>query len=432
MHLIDTETLELHEFFGEKTPSYAILSHRWEDGEVSFKEFQKRRNLEKQGWHKIRAFCKLAREHGHGYAWVDTCCIDKSSSAGLQETINSMFNWYHAAQKCYVYLCDVPEDDQVNAPDSAFRKSQWFTRGWTLQELLAPRELIFISREWNCLLGTREELTIIISDITGILSTLLNNFVRYGTYDHKYLVKSHYGIATIMSWAAKRKTTRPEDASYCLLGLFGVQMPLLYGEGSKAFRRLQIELIDAYDDDSIYLWDVKDTQVIPDHRMSDCFSISGLVASLPADFANSRDTAPIVWDQGRSLDRITSRGIETERLMYKLEMFPLGDYFVLPLNRRFSGSHVPLTSECVFQTCLHDHGADQDRPPLDLVCIYLRKNNAGEFHRFHVHDPELATRMDAQLQELVREPPALVRYHMTVRHEPERDDLDYIWSIEHD
>ena len=431
MHLIDTTTLELHEFYGDKTPSYAILSHRWEDGEVSYKEFRKRRNPEKQGWNKIKSFCKLAREDGYAYVWVDTCCIDKSSSAELQEAINSMFNWYRAAGLCYAYLSDVPEDDEVEAPNSAFRQSQWFTRGWTLQELLAPTCLIFISKEWNCF-GSRKGLSYTISDITGIPCHLLSNFYSFGTESFSKDPMDDCSIADVMFWAAKRKTTRPEDTAYCLLGLFGVQLPLLYGEGNKAFRRLQIQLIDAYDDDSIYVWNATDTEDTSDYRHEN-LSISGLVASSPADFAFSRNITFINWDYGHPLDRITSRGVETKRPMLSLRNFDMGDIFLLPLNCGIIGDHMPLMSEDVFQVYLPDDEdeGDQNRPPENLACVLLRKNEAGSFNRFHIQNLELATRMDAKFRMLARDRPPrsdLTRYSITVHHVPKIADVGISWE----
>jgi hypothetical protein len=121
--------------FVSNIPSYAILSHTWgTDGdEVTYKDVMDGTRKSKAGYRKI-VFCgKQAAKHNLQYFWVDTCNIDKSSRAELQESINSMFRGYKNATKCYVYLSDVPAGDE-----SAFRKNRWFTRGWTLQELLAP------------------------------------------------------------------------------------------------------------------------------------------------------------------------------------------------------------------------------------------------------------------------------------------------------
>lgn len=140
MYLINTETLELCEFANIYDRRYAILSHRWEGEEVTFQEFWKKSavTVAKEGYKKIENFCALAKTEGLSWAWVDTCCIDKKSSADLSEAINSMWDWYTIAQKCYVYLSDVSYIDDRQALLSSFESSEWFRRGWTLQELLAP------------------------------------------------------------------------------------------------------------------------------------------------------------------------------------------------------------------------------------------------------------------------------------------------------
>ena len=150
MRLLHTSTLELHEFYGEVIPKYAILSHTWGEGEVSFQELQKAKLdessmlNESKGYRKIKDCCKLAASDGWQYIWIDTCCIDKTSSAELSEAINSMYRWYGEAQICYAYLADVDSAGQ-NDPLTMrrFERSRWFTRGWTLQELLAPDFLVF-------------------------------------------------------------------------------------------------------------------------------------------------------------------------------------------------------------------------------------------------------------------------------------------------
>ena len=196
--------------------------------------------------------------------WIDTCCIDKSSSAELSEAINSMFRWYRAAQVCYAYLSDVSENERDHYDiGSAFRESKWFTRGWTLQELLAPRTVIFYNCGW-CETGNKRSLETLISAITGI--------------EHLFGFEKA-SVAQKMSWASKRETLREEDMAYCLLGLFGVNMPPLYGEGGKAFLRLQNEIMKVSDDESIFAW-VDDT--MPN-------AIGGLLARSPAAFKDSWD-----------------------------------------------------------------------------------------------------------------------------------------------
>ncbi|KAH6975066.1 heterokaryon incompatibility protein-domain-containing protein [Ilyonectria sp. MPI-CAGE-AT-0026] len=187
----------------EKVPLYAILSHTWANDEISFKEMRSvdtgTNMTTKAGWLKIENTCRLVLEHGLSHAWVDTCCIDKSSSAELQEAINSMFKWYDHATICFAHLAD---------------------------ELLA----LFEKQ-----ISTKSHLRRLIEKVMGIKL-------------------SGAGIAERMSWAAERETIRIEDLVYSLLGLFDISMPMLYGEGPKAFQRLQEEIMRVNDDSFLLGW----------------------------------------------------------------------------------------------------------------------------------------------------------------------------------
>jgi hypothetical protein len=243
MRFLHTKTLKLHEFFGDDIPPYAILSHTWGEGEVSLQELQSGHGEAKAGYDKIRRCCEMASSDGFQYAWVDTCCIDKTSSAELSEAINSMFSWYRVSDVCYVYLADVPADLGPGDMEFAIPKSRWFTRGWTLQELIAPPSVIFFDQEWGEL-GTKETLETLIFETTKIEEAVLR--------DAKSL--EYFSVAQKMSWASERRTTRVEDIAYCLLGIFGVNMPMLYGEGNHAFIRLQEEIMKNTMDHSIFAW----------------------------------------------------------------------------------------------------------------------------------------------------------------------------------
>jgi len=250
MRLINCSTLKLEEFIGTNIPRYAILSHTWGDEEVSFADFTSGQPTVRSGYQKIIFTCQQAIKDKIGYAWVDTCCIDKSSSAELSEAINSMFAWYQKSVRCYAYLFDVSEANV----DQEFPKSRWFTRGWTLQEMLAPTTVILYDQQW-VELGYLEEYAEEISKITGIDGAALWRKVSWR--DPSLGLENKFGsycVATRMSWASTRQTTRPEDMAYCLLGIFNINMPLLYGEGDRAFRRLQEEIIRKSDDDSILAW----------------------------------------------------------------------------------------------------------------------------------------------------------------------------------
>lgn len=247
MRLLNTLTHQLESFLGTEKPQYAILSHTWEpEGEILFDDLQlpPTQLHSKAGWSKVKNTCDRAVLDGYDYVWIDTLCIDKSSSAELSEAINSMFVWYKRSEVCYALLSDV---DSISAR-SNLSKSRWFTRGWTLQELIAPWELIFYDMNWN-FLGSRLHLASEITSITQIPRRVLirskNSEARIGP------VLQSTSVAHRMSWASKRVTTREEDLAYSLMGIFDVNMPLLYGEGKRAFLRLQEAIMYASKDQSI-------------------------------------------------------------------------------------------------------------------------------------------------------------------------------------
>ena len=216
-------------------PPYAILSHTWgeDTDEVTFKDLIGGINKSKPGYKKIQFCGEQARRDGLQYFWVDTCCIDKSSSAELTEAINSMFRWYQKASKCYVYLSDLSihdYDKSDHSSQSALWKSKWYTRGWTLQELIAPPSVEFFSLEGERL-GDKRSMEKQIHEITEIAIQALRGDPL-----------SDFSVPERLSWAANRETTREEDKAYCLLGIFGIHMPLIYGEGKKAFIRLHEEI----------------------------------------------------------------------------------------------------------------------------------------------------------------------------------------------
>ncbi|KAH7335627.1 heterokaryon incompatibility protein-domain-containing protein [Pyrenochaeta sp. MPI-SDFR-AT-0127] len=246
MRLLRLETdgeLSLAEFVGNNIPPYAIFSHTWgvHYEEITFGDICNGTGKSKAGYAKIRFCGKQAANDYLQYFWVDTCCIDKTSSVELSEAVNSMFRWYRNATKCYVYLSDVSVNRSVRNDPSfqqewkiAFRQSRWFTRGWTLQELIAPRSVEFFSREWKYL-GDKNSLEQEIHDITGIPVQALQGSPL-----------AQFSIDERMSWAAKRATIREEEAAYSLLGIFDIHMPLIYGEGREsAFKRLLKEIREA-------------------------------------------------------------------------------------------------------------------------------------------------------------------------------------------
>ena len=230
---------KLSTFNNDDIPPYAILSHTWSEGnEVTYNELVTDTGMNKAGYTKLRFCAERAIKDGLNYFWVDTCCIDKRDNVELSTALNSMFRWYRSATKCYVYLSDVHVPDE--APDAqefritwedAFRKSRWFTRGWTLQELLAPASVEFFSANGKQL-GSKITLEQEIHEITRIPIRALRN------YDLREFI-----VDERMSWVTGRKTTVEEDRAYCLLGIFGVFLPPIYGEGEEhALGRLKIEI----------------------------------------------------------------------------------------------------------------------------------------------------------------------------------------------
>ncbi|KAK9784096.1 hypothetical protein SCAR479_00655 [Seiridium cardinale] len=268
MRLLNVYTRSFEEYFDNNVPPYAILSHTWENEEVSFQEFHRPETTNKSGFKKIEQFCLRAIDCGLNYGWVDTCCIDKTSSAELSEAINSMFKWYERSAICFAYLADVPGNPESTF-GPVFANSRWFERGWTLQELLAPPQLLMLGSNWGYI-GNRDSLVEQISTITGIGTRYLTTHeaeIHYRESDKLYF-HDHYSnisrlrrvrdatVAEKLSWAAARQTTRKEDIAYCLLGLCAVNMPLLYGEGTAAFIRLQEAIIRQKFDPTLLAWNV--------------------------------------------------------------------------------------------------------------------------------------------------------------------------------
>lgn len=278
MRLLNSRTRVL-EVFADAVPKYAILSHTWEEEEVCYCDFNDPNidHISMTGWYKIEKSCEQALLDGLEYVWIDTVCIDKSSSAELSEAINSMFAWYRNSTLCYAYLSDLPT--------VKLGESRWVTRGWTLQELIAPKTVKFYDDRWT-FNGTKSGLISQLNEITGVDKVILSG-------GNLRLIS----VARKISWAAKRKTTRVEDMAYCLLGLFDISMPMLYGEGHKAFRRLQEKIVEEYDDHSLFAW-----------RATTPGDHAGLFAESPADFASSANIVPCLGRRSEPAV-VTSRGV---------------------------------------------------------------------------------------------------------------------------
>ncbi|KAK1756766.1 vegetative incompatibility protein HET-E-1 [Echria macrotheca] len=282
------------EYIGSLIPPYAILSHTWGPDEVTLQElkFPSISTSDKKGFEKIQKTTVIARTRDAlEYAWVDTCCIDKSSSAELTEAINSMYAWYAQAHVCYVYLEDLPPGPDSDL-DVLLPRCRWFTRGWTLQELIAPQTIIFFDREWNER-GDKKGLSGLLCHITGIPIGLLKHETTLG----------QYAVARKMSWAASRETTRIEDSAYCLLGIFDVNLSLIYGEGKKAFIRLQEAILLAAADLSIFIW-TDDSDA--------CNILTPILADSAQHFARCSNAEVALEDTIYRELMITTRGIQLQ------------------------------------------------------------------------------------------------------------------------
>ncbi|EJF56686.1 HET-domain-containing protein [Dichomitus squalens LYAD-421 SS1] len=244
MRMLDTDTGRFVDITDWRKARYAILSHTWEGAEQTCQEVREIQKNDSALSQKVRRACEVARSHGYRYLWVDSCCIDKTSSSELSESIKWMYVWYRDASVCYAYLSDVEMDPEQDTVKLRLRVSRWFTRGWTLQELIAPRYIVFLSKEWQ-IIGTKTTLVADIELVTGIENDILTHTKSL----------DEVPVARRMCWVATRQTTRVEDEAYCLLGIFDINMPTLYGEGERALRRLQEEILQRIPDQSIFVWD---------------------------------------------------------------------------------------------------------------------------------------------------------------------------------
>ncbi|KAG2129011.1 hypothetical protein DEU56DRAFT_502924 [Suillus clintonianus] len=238
---------------------YAMLSHKWASAKDEPQYWQIKGSVYEMDApreiSKLQQFCTVSKKEGYRWAWSDTCCIDKTNNAELQESIISMFSWYKESAITIVYLADVSDISQL-------KDSQWFKRGWTLQELLAPGFIRFYKQDWQPLIDSdknhKDELLTVLHDITRI--------------EIKVLEKFQPGVDNVkkrLSWVGGRTTKKIEDIAYCLmgkrhhsrwivlmplLGIFGIHMPVMYGEKLHAFVRLQKEIMALTDDLSLFDW----------------------------------------------------------------------------------------------------------------------------------------------------------------------------------
>ncbi|KAI1847775.1 hypothetical protein JX266_006270 [Neoarthrinium moseri] len=316
MRLLNTSTFELKEFNDGAVPPYAILSH-----------------TRRKAFSKIQDTCKLALAQGYKHAWIDTCCIDKLSSAELTEAINSMFNWYRESAICYVYLTDLAKTESFDEKLSGCR---WSSRGWTLQELIAPPKLEFYDAQWKYR-GTKAEFSTLLSEATGV-----NEGILTGTQD-----LADVPVGRRMSWASTRQTTRVEDMAYSLLGIFGVNMALIYGERERSFVRLQEEIIKMTNDLSIFAWS---RPTLPSEQA--VVVCTGLLASSPSEFHTCRN---LVVTESIFLGEIgiTNNGIKLPEALLAVAPLEIDRggpaissyrHYMLPLYHRPGGMDTPYST----------------------------------------------------------------------------------------
>ncbi|KAL4070228.1 heterokaryon incompatibility protein-domain-containing protein [Scleroderma yunnanense] len=344
---------------------YAILSHCWgaPAEEVQFKEMQELVSMDKTkckkirqrtGYQKILKSCEQTLKDKLDWVWVDTCCINKESSAELSEAINSMFRWYEGSKRCYAYLHDfndavfpMDKDEERYGEFNGWPK--WFTRGWTLQELIAPIYVQFFNQNWDCI-GDKRNLASTLTEVTRVPKDVLENG----------LSSRRPSVAQVMSWAADRKTTREEDRAYSLLGLLGVYMPMLYGEGKNAFQRLQLETIRKSNDHSIFAWDP--------------YGAIGRIGSVLADDPSFfRDCQGIVrMDPEEFILRLQEEPVFTEKEMHKV---PQNRFLAFSVTNGGIKIWLPVTPYCGSPSVLKAWLACTDSLSPMSIDLALSKSN---------------------------------------------------------
>lgn len=371
----DRPSFKLGEYLGQQIPPYAILSHRWDAPaeEISFRDLMSENSdiSNKAGLWKLEQCCIQALRRGLEHVWIDTCCIDKSSSAELSEAINCMYSWYQGARCCFAYMRDVAANEEgiLSGTDESFRRSGWFTRGWTLQELIAPSEVIFFDATFSEPIGTRRSLAAVIESITNVREIILRDPSKLNTAS----------VAEKMSWASSRITTRIEDEAYSMMGLFDVHMPTLYGEGRHAFVRLQEEVMKKSADQSIFAW----------QQEGDVGDQLSMLASSPSQFKFSSGYKPMEYREfisrfGMESESSTDSSLPPNtredrrsaiRLQPSYSMTNFGLHIQLPL---FPVPSVFGTG--YFLAFLASSWGDNQ----ESVLIFLRQNRdrpSGHFHR---------------------------------------------------
>lgn len=368
--------------FGSRMPDepYAILSHRWTDYEITYRQYRDldKSSLRRQvpqdhasGLSKILWGCHMARLDNIRYFWIDTCCINRNNEddqTELSSSIMSMWKWYHEAATCYAYLSTISSTAAEVAKDVwAFTTRrvaeykyfgdrvpiEYFTRGWTLQELLAPRRVMFFNAQW-AFIGTRLQLVEQVCNATNIAKQYINSneSIRLAS------------TAARLSWACGRETTREEDRVYSLLGLFGINIDIRYGEGyENAFLRLQKEIVENDPSEDIFAW------------TSDKLSTSGLLAPDIDCFVNSGDIDRI-WSQDKEPHQLTSRG---------MKLHIMGRLWDAALQTSIKGDQIPRISLPLAAGRRNRTTKQIEFATIQLTCVNSRDSLTRLFIRTHCH-----------------------------------------------
>jgi hypothetical protein len=404
MRLINTTTFKQEQFLQhelEGQTEYAILSHRWLGrGEITFKDYTADRltsDEKSPALDKIRGACKAAQFWDVEWIWIDNVCIDKSSSAELTESINSMFRWYRQAKICIVFLADV-----TASLNNASGRSQWFERAWTLQELLAPRQMEFYDGNWQPF-GSKQDLARDIAAVSGIDPWYLDGRRHFRTAS----------IATRLSWQAHRKATRPEDLAYSLLGILDVSMDARYGEGMKAFMRLQEELIrnQTATDESLFAWTMPPEGLPENDKIGWSPDEWGLLAPSPKCFLHSSDILAGQQFRPRPENGIAKTGDGVvfpmnEKELQKASRLLIPLHFVLPFSPVLIG-HIRHKNRKEFTISLNCWRLDKDakKPEAKPVQIALTRDSKGDqfWRRCHCDQLGLDMKMyTGSLTQLIR------------------------------
>ncbi|KAI6007493.1 hypothetical protein EDC04DRAFT_2611339 [Pisolithus marmoratus] len=355
MYLLNVATQQLEDIH-ELRP-YAILSHALQAGEtVYFHQVGTESVRMQPGYEKVETCCEPARQGGLKYIWTDTCCANANNSAAYTETTTLAYTWYQQAHVCYTYLDDVDGSEDSREKHSTFKRSRWFRLTWTLGELSAPKHVLLRERLDNDRNEGRPF-----------------ECIHRDALEYPERVPC-FSIATRMSWARGRTSTKHEDRVYALMGLFGVNLPILYGEGeTRTFLKLQNEILKTTDDQSIFAW-----HSAGGASTSSEYHSSGLLADTSKCFADCGNIQQIPYDQW---SRYCAEHFCSKNAAYpQLDILPScrGVQATLPVRQRGLGGGLDALLACARGPAVwngSEYVADLNKA--DPIYIRLRKSHHG-------------------------------------------------------